>query len=188
MLCLVSAAMSGALLLAPPPAAPASVVRTLAPSMIANLLVAPDRHVRTTNARIQSLLEKGLRRSPTLAQLVLALNDTDVIVYLEPVAHLQSGLAGRIFLLPVATGNQRYLRVQLRVSLTAEETIATIGHELQHAVEIAAERDVRDDASLVSLYHRIGVEGSSDATAATYSFDTEAAQRAGRQVRLELAS
>jgi hypothetical protein len=163
--------------------APALLTTTLAampdPS---SMLSSPDRRVRSVDRRIIELLHKGVERSPTFAQLVTALNATDVIVYIERVGTLPTTLAGRLLLLPFA-GNQRYLRIQIRGDLPAMELIALIGHELRHALEIAEHPTVRDESAMLALYQRIGHQS----TGAWHTFDTQAAQSAGRQVRMELA-
>ena len=153
-----------------------------APPDAGALLSAPARRVRSTDRRIVELLEIGMDRSPTFARLVRSINATDVIVYIERVNDLPTTLAGRMLLLPLAAG-QRYLRVQVRRDLTTMDSIALIGHELRHALEIAENPAVRDTAGMLTLYQRIG-----HATPGTYhSFDTPEAQTTGRQVRLELA-
>jgi hypothetical protein len=146
------------------------------------LLNAPDRRVRTTDARLQSLVAEGLRRSSTFARLVTALSDTDVIVYIETVMTLPKGTVGRLTMMPLA-GNFRYLRVQIRSDLTRREAIALIGHELQHAAEIANAADVRDMTGMIRLYERIGHSSGGE-----HAYDTEAAREMGRIVRRELAS
>ena len=160
------------------------VLLTVALSPVAEdnaLLSAPDRRVRSADARIRELLATGIDRSPTFSHLVHALNASDVIVYIEPTPRLPKALAGRLLLLPLA-GEQRYLRIQVRVDLPRRELIALIGHELRHALEIAADPTVRDDRAMLTLYKRIG-----RATAGTlHAFDTEDAQVAGRRVRFEL--
>ena len=144
-------------------------------------LSSPARRVRSTNPRILELLETGMRRSPTFAELVKAVNATDVIVYIEPVRELPKALAGRLLLLPIST-NQRYLRIQVRRDLPPRDLIALMGHELRHALEIAQEPTVRDTAAMISLFQRIG-HSSSD----WHTFDTNAAQAIGWRVRQELA-
>jgi hypothetical protein len=62
-----------------------------------------------------------------------------------------------------------------------KETIALIGHELRHAIEIAEAPDVFDQATMISLYERIGQRGSG-----LHRYDTLAAQNSGRRVKLEL--
>jgi hypothetical protein len=145
------------------------------------LLSSPTRRVRSTNPRILELLETGMRRSPTFAELVKAVNATDVIVYIEPVRELPRALAGRLLLLPIST-SQRYLRIQVRRDLPPRDLIALIGHELRHAIEIAQEPTVRDNAAMIALFQRIG-HSSSD----WHTFDTSAAQSIGWRVRQELA-
>ena len=89
---------------------------------------------------------------------------------------------GRLTMMPLA-GDFRYLRVQIRADLSRREAIALIGHELQHALEIADAAEVRDSTGLIRLYERIGHASSGD-----HAYDTEAAQDTGRIVRRELAS
>jgi hypothetical protein len=136
--------------------------------------------VRTTDARLQAALAEGMRRSTTLARLVAALERTDVIVYIEQVLALPANTEGRLMLLTKCTA-QRYLRIQVRATLATDEVISTIGHELQHALEVADAPGVRDAESFRKFYERAGA-GFSPAG----SYDTQAAQIAGRKVRFEL--
>jgi hypothetical protein len=161
------------------PAAPASPSNSLSPAHYL-LLNASDRRVRVTDDRLRSLMAEGLRRSSTFAALVTALTHSDVIVYIESVMALPKNTIGRLTMMPMA-GEFRYLRVQIRAELSRREAIALIGHELQHALEIASETTVRDSTSLIKLYQRIGhVSGGQ------HSYDTEAAEDTGRVVRREL--
>ena len=68
---------------------------------------------------------------------------------------LPKGTMGRLAMLPRA-GDFRYLRIQIRSDLTRRESISLIGHELQHALEIADAQEVRDSGALIRLYERIG--------------------------------
>ena len=152
------------------------------PSDADTLLSSPARRVRSTDKQITKMLALGIERSPTFGRLVRALNSTDVIVYVERTRNLPKPLAGRMLLLPMA-GHQRYLRIQVRSDLPARELIALIAHELRHALEIADHPAVRDASAMLDLYRRIGHATSS----ALHTFDTEAAQTAGRQVRQEIS-
>jgi hypothetical protein len=162
---------------------PALLTVLAAPPDTGALLSSPDRRVRSMDRRINELLEIGLRRSPTFAQLVTTLNTSDVIVYVERSHDLPKALAGRMVMLPI-TGRHRYLRIQIRTDLTAAETISLIGHELRHALEIADAPTVRDATGMLSLYQKIGHPSAGT----LHTYDTDAAQAAGRQVRMELAS
>ena len=145
------------------------------------LLTADNRHVRTTDRYVQSLLVQGVRRSATFAELVTALNQSDVIVYIQSVDRLPSTLAGRLMLAADAHGH-RYLRIQVRQTLTPNESIALMGHELRHALEVAAAPEVRDAQGLIALYQRIG----DVSVTGMHAYETDAAQDIGRQVRTEL--
>jgi hypothetical protein len=171
MLWLLAASLSGAI--AAP--APHSAVD------IGALLSSPTRRVRTTNGRVAALITEGLRRSSTFRALVLAINASDVIVYIEATRNLPSTIDGRLMLLPLAN-QQRYLRIQIRAFGDPRDLIALMGHELRHALEVAAEPRARDEASLIALYTRIGSSGIG-----MHSFETTAAQVTARVVRQELA-
>ena len=146
------------------------------------LLLAPTRRVRSNDPRLARLLIEGARRSPTFAQLVTRVHSTDLIVYVESTHSLPPDTVGRIQLQSVVSGC-RYLRVQVKTTLLRDEMITVIGHELWHALEVADDPTVLDDAGLRALYRRIGHP------AGPYGgFDTEAAKRTGFQVRDELAS
>jgi hypothetical protein len=145
------------------------------------VLEAPTRHIRTTDASLRALLRRGFRHSPTFAALVARLQQSDVFVYVEQVPRLPGGLEGRLMMQPtVAT--YRYVRIQITQRSGLEDAVAILGHELQHAVELAEALEVRDQDGLTRLYERIGIRGGE------HLYDTEAAQLTGRLVRKELAS
>jgi hypothetical protein len=146
------------------------------------MLQAPDRRVRAADARVQTLLVEGVRRSPTFTALLTALNRTDVIVYIEKSMTMPRETNGRLTIVPMA-GPQRYLRIHIRADLSAKESISLIGHEMQHALEVAGHMEVRDSGGLIKLYEKIGHPSGGE-----HVYDTNAAQDTGRQVRRELAS
>jgi hypothetical protein len=74
------------------------------------------------------------------------------------------------------------VRIQLALRGSPDESIALLGHELQHAIEIAEAPEVYDEPGLVKLYQRIGVRGG------LHVYDTLAAQEMGRAVRKELVA
>ena len=144
-------------------------------------LDSPTRHVRTQDRSVRQLLKRGFNRSTTFAHLMARLEHSDVIVYIEEVPRLPGALEGRMMMLPTAHG-QRYVRIQIALRGAPEDTIALLGHELQHALEVAEAPSVSDQAGLERLYARIGVSGGS------HQYDTVAAQETGRTVRRELAA
>jgi hypothetical protein len=152
----------------------------LSESEVRAIITSQYRHVRAVDTRIGNAIADGLRRSTTFAQLVLALDRSDVIVYIETARGMPSSLSGRMLIAPGPAG-QRYLRIQIAGAARGNELVALVGHELQHALEVAESPGVRDEQSLVALYEAIGHGGRGQ-----HRYDTMAAQDAGRKVRLEL--
>jgi hypothetical protein len=150
-----------------------------APLSASAALDSPQRHVRTTDRAVRALLKRGFAHSPTFAQLLARLEASDVIVYIEEVPRLPDSLDGRMMMLPRAH-TFRYVRIQLALRGSRDDAIAVLGHELQHAIEIAQAPDVNDEPGLIKLYQRIGVRGGE------HLYDTIAAQEMGRTVRKEL--
>jgi hypothetical protein len=148
------------------------------PTPASLVLTAPERHVRAPEQRVKTLLAQGFSRSPTFASLLLALNRSDVFVYIEMVMTLPKDTMGRLMIVP--GGQTRYLRIQIRADLPQRDAIALLGHEMRHALEVAENPDVRDDGDMIRLYQRIGHQSSG-----AHSFETEAAQETGRKVRSE---
>jgi len=138
-------------------------------------------HVRGASPRMAQMLELAIRRSPTFAALVKQIDATDVIVHVEEVPQLPSGIDGRLTFVHAA-GGVRYLRAQVVMGRGTIDVMSTVGHELQHALEVAQAREVRDEGSFEALYMRIG-----DKPARPDRYDTPAAREAGRRVRNEMS-
>lgn len=62
-------------------------------------------HVRGATPAIARLVEHGIRRSPTFAALVAALNRSDVIVYIDITPQLPAGIDGRLAFATSAGGS-----------------------------------------------------------------------------------
>lgn len=144
-------------------------------------LVTP--RVRPLGSRVVSLLQRGYAVSPTPAILVDALERTNVIVHIEERWLFDGGPGGETQFVTTA-GGQRYLRIHLDPSIHDEAAIALLGHELQHALEIAEARWVVDHETLVRLYTCIGYE--SRGRPHTRGVDTARANETGRHVLTEL--
>src|SRR5262249_2902943 len=97
----------------------------LAPARIQQLLISPERHIRALDTRIVRLIAEGLQRSSTFADLMEALDRTNVIVYIQPSMMFSKSVAGRTALAHTAHG-QRYLRIEIRLDLPSKDTIALI--------------------------------------------------------------
>ena len=81
-----------------------------------------------------------------------------------------------------SAGGVRYLRITLRARLPHKPAVALLGHELQHAWEVAADPSVVNADAFEALYRRIGVPGSGSVP----SYDTAAARDVQRRITSEL--
>jgi hypothetical protein len=166
-------------------AAVASLVTTV--SVVATPLHAqeewtPRPHVRPERD-VRSLVEEAARRSPLIRDLIAQLERLDVIVYIRARPFVTTGLDGRIAFLSAAGGG-RYLIIELACGRSGVTQIATLGHELYHAIEIAQEPSVVSAGTLGDLYQRIGQQTGSDGGRRT--FETDAATAVGQRVRRQL--
>jgi hypothetical protein len=143
------------------------------------VLESPTRHIRSAFPYVNSLLKDGFYRSPTFARLVTRLERSDLIVYVQLMPQMPAGIEGRLVMLPRAHGT-RYVRIQIGIQGSLTDAIALLGHELQHATELADAPDVIDIGGFVALYERIGQKSG------WHQYETAAAQDAGRQVRTEM--
>ena len=159
---------------------PGDAPRPAVTAHVQRLLTAPDRNVRTLDRRVLAALFDGARRSATFAQLLDALDGSDVIAYIELTHDLPATTQGRL-ILAAKTLERRYVRIQVRAAQAPDELIAVIGHELRHAVEIVDAPGVGDEASMRRHYELVGAGRSH-----TWGFETRAAQDAGWRVRKEL--
>jgi hypothetical protein len=153
---------------APPDGTPASTARSA--------------RVRPGDSRSAVLLTRGLERSATIRGLVNQLERRDVIVYIEMQPSLKKRLAGTLTWI-TKTKEHRYVRVSINPDLNTEMAISTVGHELQHALEVANAPQIVSEQSLASFYQLHGQSTRS----ALNGWDTEAARQAGDDVRRELA-
>jgi hypothetical protein len=140
--------------------------------------------VRITDSRLAQLLQTGVMRSRTLKALVDRLEAGRVIVYVSLSPLMRANLAGKLTWMTQA-GDYRYVRAQISTDLNADQMIATVAHELQHALEVSDDPSVTDQRSLVELYKRIGHQSR---VAIVGEWETVAAYEAGLQVRKELVA
>jgi hypothetical protein len=142
--------------------------------------VEPLQRVRGVDEHARRIIGSALQRSPTVRDLASRLDGTDVIAYVR--VSMAATETASTTLLDV-TGSVRYLMISVNPLRTPDEMLELLGHELQHAVEIASAPEVRSERALIDLYRRIGLSGT-----ARNRFETVAAQGVARQVRREVAA
>jgi hypothetical protein len=88
--------------------------------------------------------------------LVDQLEATDAIVYVERgvcgFGHYTACLPHAI----ASVGNVRYIKILVDPGERGAHALALIAHELQHALEIAGERNIRTAEDVTALFRRIG--------------------------------
>ena len=143
----------------------------------------PERHVRATEPKILTLIDAGLSRSETFRRLVATLNESDVIVYIEPKLTRQA-LGGYMVHNVVAQGNYRYVRIAVQTRGSQRRLVSLLAHELQHAVEVAQAPEARDAESLERAFSRIAIKFGCGGTTC---YETQAAKNVEYIVGEELA-
>jgi hypothetical protein len=139
------------------------------------------QHVRTTDSTLSLLISEGARRSLMVRTLLSRLDRSTVIVYVQ--SRLLSGnLGGRLTFIGVGQP-WRYLRIEIECRQSKSNQIVALGHELQHAVEIADREAAVDPASIRTLYGAIGFPIDDSRR----RFESDAAREAGSRVRRELS-
>lgn len=139
----------------------------------------PSTRLRPTQAIGRRLLAEGFAKSPTFRRLVTRLQRSDVIVYIRVRTDMPSAIGGSLRFV-ASSATDRFLMVSLNAENSGGMLIALLGHELQHAVEVADAPDVRSTVGLAALYRSTGVRMAVDA------WDSKAAQQAGHVVRAEV--
>ena len=137
------------------------------------------RHLRPTSALGRELIEAGMARSATFRRLIHRIEASDVIVYVQLEPRLPTGIGGALEFMGVG-GDVRFLRITLGNQFNRPILVALLGHELQHAVEVADAPGVRSATQLEALYRNIGHP------VGHHRYDSVAARFAGQTVRDEL--
>jgi hypothetical protein len=144
-----------------------------------SVAASPMPRVRSTTPAIALALEEAQRRSPTFNDLVRTIEGTDGIVYVER-GQCRRGVHACLSHSVTSGGGFRFLRILVDQVDDAVELMATIGHELRHAIELLSEPSVRTASAAYNFYAR-------EAPTMRGVFETPAAVRAGVMVAAELA-
>ena len=141
-------------------------------------VMAPDARVRGVSSRVVAIINTATAQSETFRGLVDQIGHTDGIVYVAE-GDCGSGVRACLLLTMTVMGPHRVLRILVDGRAVDCDLMASIGHELQHAVEVLSYRSVTSGSEMKLLYNRI-------CDLCGRSFETNAAVRAGNTVRGEL--
>lgn len=134
--------------------------------------------VRPLDHSAAATLTRALACSALVRALVSELDTTTAIVHVEVSQTLPSGIAGATRFV-VSRGGHNYLRVSVSATLRLDLRAIMLGHELQHALEIA-----RSGATSHAAVKRL-VETTGYRTG-PHLYETELALRSERRIRTEL--
>ncbi|HEX4913320.1 MAG TPA: hypothetical protein VFV51_05155 [Vicinamibacterales bacterium] len=134
--------------------------------------------VRPVDHAAAVTIRRAVAGSRLVREMLRELERTDLIVHVEMSRDLPGGLGGTTRLV-TARGGHRYLRVSIATALPPEARAAILGHELQHAIEIARSR-AHDSETLRQFWLHHGYRINDR------FFETEAARGVERAIRQEL--
>ena len=138
--------------------------------------------LRSGEIWLNRLIDAGLRRSQTFATLTASIEAHRAIVYVESRDASRANFKGAVPTSVVRTPDgTRYLRVWVLRGRAPDDMIATIGHELQHVVELL-EIDDGDVASGFPVTTTVAF----DPRTGRRTYETDAAIQVGVAVRREL--
>jgi hypothetical protein len=141
----------------------------------------PPLTPRPLDAWASESLERGLSHSALVRELVSSLEGSNVIVHIETSTVMPQGIGG-ITKFVTSQHGYRYVRIILGRDLTPYQRASVLGHELQHACEIA--RSTADsEATVRTLFEGLGAAAD---TKRRDFFETRAAILAERRVMVEL--
>jgi len=138
------------------------------------------RRVRTPNPQIAAMIERAAESSATFRAMVDQINTSDSIVFVAD-GHCQNHQAA-CFTATQMAGSQRMLFVTVDLSKHHHDcdTMASIGHELRHTLEVIADPSVTTPALQYFFYRSKGFHANAG------GFETQAAMEAGTEVRDEV--
>lgn len=112
-------------------------------------------NIRASDEELVTLLEDGMKRSQTFKGLVDRLSKSDVILYVRPDVTAKANAPTKLTFL-AAKGGFRYLVIRVGTGRSKDQQLASLGHEMQHAVTIADAASVVDSQSLRREFERVG--------------------------------
>jgi hypothetical protein len=107
--------------------------------------------VRASDAKLSALIAEAGRRSPTFRTLVASIEATDGIVFVEA-GGCRRGVAACLTWHVTLAGAHRLLFVRVDSDKSDVDLIASVGHELQHALEVLAEPSLRSTSEIHLFY------------------------------------
>ena len=157
----------------------AATATALAP-MAVHAQTGGQPRVRSTHDYIRAMITEAAQRSPTFRRLVEAIGVTNGIVYIEQ-GDCGHSVRACLTMTITPTAEYRFLRVLVDARQPDWEVMSSIGHELQHAIEVLENLSLTSSEAIFLFYTREGMTMGE-------SFETPAAVRIGNIVRSEVGN
>lgn len=136
--------------------------------------------VRPLDGVAAEAFARGMRRSETFRELVAGLEKDGLIVHVVTRRDLPPTVTGATRFV-ADRGGSIYLRIELSTWLPQSMRVSVLGHELQHASEIASS-GARSSDAVLAFYKARGKK----ALTIGNGWETTAAEKTERQVWIEL--
>lgn len=140
--------------------------------------------VRSSEPPLAALVERAAAASPTFEGLLHAIDVTDGLVYIQS-GRCTRGVRACMPLAVTIAGPHRLLRVQVEPETAACPLMASIAHELRHAIEVLQEPSLTSSAALFFFFAREGRHRGGDGDPLG-AWETRAAFEVGARVLGEL--
>jgi hypothetical protein len=140
--------------------------------------------IKPTGAEMRRLVLDGHARSATFRALMDDIHRSNVLVVIE-FGLCANGRIRSCVSHVEGDSRQRHIRVKVNTRTTDDRLIATIAHELHHALEIAREPDVTSSELALVFYRKIAIDQCGGGR--SVECETEAALHAEARVNDELA-
>jgi hypothetical protein len=155
-----------------------TVLSVVAVESVAAQDVPALQRIRSENPRITEAIADGTARSVTFRRLVDIIDASDGLVYVMD-GDCGHGVNACVLLSITIAGPFRVLRILVAPRKAPGcELVETIGHELQHAVEVLRELRIRNNSQMHHFFGGVGPTGFG-------RFETAAAINAGLDVAHE---
>lgn len=160
-----------------------SVALALSTGAQASGPAAGSPHIRPATEASAAFVASAGPRSQDVRDLIKTLDQSNVVAYVH-LAPTEPGQVGSTMRFAARTAHQRFVVITIGSDLPADRQIALLGHELQHAAEVARVGWVSSQSDLQSMMALIGWR---DATRAG-GYETSAALCAERRVARALSN
>jgi hypothetical protein len=116
--------------------------------------IADFPRLRSSDRTLTALIDEARKGSPTFSKLIASLDATDGIVFVQK-GRCQPRVPACLTLQVTQAGRYRILFVLVDTGRPSADVVASIGHELQHALEVLADPSLRSFGAIYLFYSRV---------------------------------